>query len=97
MLPLLPIRRKWTLKPSCCQLLAERRADRQRADVISEWELWACANQAINEHGADAPIIAAMRADELFEQGDNDGARTWRLIVERINRLLSAPSDSVRH
>ena len=88
---------KRTVNCSCRQLLASRRVDRHRSDVISEWELWACANQAINEHGADAPIFAAMRADELFEQGDDDGARTWRLIVERINRLLSAPSDSVRH
>ena len=65
--------------------------------MITEWELWACANQAINEHGADAPIFAAMRADELFEQGDDDGARTWRLIVERINGLLSGPAPGARH
>jgi hypothetical protein len=64
--------------------------------VITEWELWACANEAIRRHGAEAAIFAAMRADELFEQGDDEGARTWRLIVERINRLL-APVPPVRH
>lgn len=59
------------------------------ATVLSEWELWACANEAIKQHAFDAPIFAAMRADELFEQGDEDGARTWRQIVKRINELLS--------
>ena len=58
------------------------------AKVLSEWELWACANEAIRQDGLDAPIHAAMRADELFEQGDDAGAVTWRLIVHRINELL---------
>ena len=65
--------------------------------MLTEWELWACANEAIIQHGADAAIFAAMRADGLFEQGDDEGARTWRLIVERINRLLSEPATGARH
>lgn len=65
--------------------------------MISDWEIWACANEAIRQHGADAPIFAAMRADELFEQGDDDGARTWRLIVDRIGRLLDEASGVLRH
>lgn len=60
--------------------------------MLSEWELWACANEAIQQHGLDAPIIAALRADELFEQGDDAGAATWRAIVKRINELLAAPA-----
>lgn len=38
--------------------------------TLTEWELWACANEAIQQLGADAPIFAAMRADKLFEQSD---------------------------
>ena len=59
------------------------------AVVLTEWELWACANETIKQHALDAPIFAAMRADELWEQGDEDGARAWRQIVKRINELLA--------
>ena len=65
--------------------------------MISEWELWACTNEAIHQDGLDAPIFAAMHADELFEQGNEEGARTWRLIVTRINDLLAAPPTDARH
>ena len=59
--------------------------------ILSDWELWACANETIRQHGFDAPIHAAMRADELLERGDLDGARAWRLIVHRINELIAKP------
>jgi hypothetical protein len=60
--------------------------------VLTEWEIWACANETIRQHGLDAPIFAAMRADELLEEGDSDGALTWQAIVHRINELLKGPS-----
>ncbi len=59
--------------------------------VLTEWELWACADEAIRQHGLDAPIFAAMRADKLLEEGEMDGAANWRLIVTRINQLLAKP------
>lgn len=58
--------------------------------MITEWELWACANEMIRRHGEDAAIQAAMKADELFEAGEMDGSRTWRLIVHRVNELQRA-------
>lgn len=63
--------------------------------MLTEWELWACANEAIKQHAFDAPIFAAMRADELLEEGDDAGAATWRLIVKRINELLAGPAGKV--
>ena len=63
--------------------------------MISEWELWSCAEEMIRQHGFDAPIFAAMRADALLERGDQAGAATWRLIVHRANELLAAASDVV--
>jgi len=60
--------------------------------VISDWEIWACANHYITRHGEDAPIIAAMRADELMSEGDMQCARTFQMIVKRINQLLEPPS-----
>jgi hypothetical protein len=62
---------------------------------IGEWEIWACANEYIRQHGLDAPILAAMRADELLERSDLEGARTWRLIVHRISELLAEPSGTL--
>ncbi len=56
--------------------------------LLPEWELWACAHEMIRRHALDAPIRAAMRADELLEQADLDGAQNWRLIVHRIHELL---------
>lgn len=59
--------------------------------TLTDWELWVCANEAIKQDGFDAPIYAAMRADELLLNGDLDGAHNWRLIVKRINDLLAVP------
>jgi hypothetical protein len=42
----------------------------------------------IRQHALDAPIHAAMRADDLMAQADFDGAHNWRLIIHRINQLL---------
>ena len=66
--------------------------------MLPEWELWACAHTVIRQYGFDAPIHAAMRADELLKDGDMDGAATWRLIVHRINQLLESPDEAeARH
>jgi hypothetical protein len=59
---------------------------------MTDWELWACAQHYVKKHEDDAPIIAAMRADELFAVGDLDGARAFRGIVRRINELLDPPA-----
>lgn len=61
--------------------------------ALSEWELWACANEMIRQHALDAPIHAAMKADELLERGDFDGSKHWALIAHRINELLKGPSE----
>ena len=63
--------------------------------MLSEWELWACANHFVNEHGEDAAIFAAFRADELAEAGDERGAANFRVIVRRVNELLSKPTGAV--
>lgn len=66
--------------------------DRKASRVLSDWELWACASHMIEKHGGDAPVRAALRCDELLEAGDGDGAATWLMILNRIERLLGAPT-----
>ena len=61
--------------------------------ALNEWELWACANEMIRQHAFDAPIHAAMKADQMLERGDLDGAKHWQLIVHRINELLKEPEQ----
>lgn len=47
------------------------------------------------QHGDDAPIMAAMRADELLAERDLEGSRSFQSIVRRINHLLEAPSGAL--
>ncbi|QIQ87794.1 hypothetical protein [Erythrobacter sp.] len=55
--------------------------------MVQEWEIWSCANHAIKVHGENAAIFAAMRSDELMEEGDLAAAKFFRRIVTAINRL----------
>lgn len=48
--------------------------------------------EMIRQHGDDAGVYAAMKADALFEAGEDEGAATWRLIIHRIEQMRSSPS-----
>ena len=41
--------------------------------MTSNIDIYQTANELIKQHGDDAPIHAAMRADELLNAGDMDG------------------------
>lgn len=43
----------------------------------------------IDQHGEDAPIHAAMRADKLLKAGDMDGVTTWKRILRAVDELLA--------
>ena len=53
--------------------------------MISDWELWACAHQQIEQYGDEAGVAAAMRADAFLADGDLEGQRTWLAILQRID------------
>ncbi len=57
------------------------------------------ANELIEQHGEDAPIHAAMCADELMGAGDMDGRAVWLRIVKAVEELLSEerPDDAEVH
>ena len=63
--------------------------------ILSDWELWACANEQLRQHGENAAIFAAMRADELLEKADLDGVQNWLLIIDRIEQLLAKPEGGL--
>jgi len=52
-------------------------------------DIYRAANELIKQHGADAPIHAAMRADELLEAGDMDGQAVWKRVLAAVDELLS--------
>ncbi len=55
--------------------------------MIPEIDIFRSANALVKQHGEDAPIQAAMRADELLEAGDLDGAAVWRRILRAVEEL----------
>ena len=68
--------------------------------MTSDLDISRSAAVLIKRHGGDAPIHAAMRADELLAAGDVDGYAVWGKVRPRIylryNRLdLSA--HEIRH
>lgn len=44
-------------------------------------EIWSCALHMLKEHGINAELRAAERADALLDEGDMDGRRVWLTIL----------------
>ena len=67
--------------------------------VIDPIDTYRAAHLLIERHGDDAPIEAAMRADELMEAGDMEGRAVWLRIVKAVEELLSEerPEDAEVH
>jgi hypothetical protein len=56
--------------------------------MAAEVDIWRSAHALIKQHGADAPIYAAMKADKFLAAGDLDGSAVWKRIVQAINELM---------
>ena len=67
--------------------------------MTSDLDVFRAANAVIKQHGTDAPIHAAMRADALLEAGDLEGQRVWPRIIAAIEELTSTdrPEGSTVH
>ena len=67
--------------------------------MTSPIDIYQTTNELIKQHGADAPIHAAMRADELLEAGDMDGQAVWKRILVAVEELQSkvAPDGAKVH
>ena len=57
--------------------------------MIPDLDIFRSANVLVREHGQDAPIEAAMRADAMLDKGDLDGYAAWKRIVKAAEELLS--------
>ncbi len=55
--------------------------------MTSDLDIYRSAQALVKQHGADAPIHAAMRADALLEKGDLDGGAVWKRILRAVEEL----------
>ena len=67
--------------------------------MTPDLDIFRAAKLLVDQHGEDAPIHAAMRADELMAMGDLDGQAIWKLILKAIDELLAneRPEDAGLH
>ncbi len=50
-------------------------------------DAYRCAKLLLDQHGHNAELHAAMRADELEAAGDEAGRRAWMLILAAMDEL----------
>lgn len=50
-------------------------------------DAYRCAKLLLDQHGQNAELHAAMRADELEAAGDEAGLRAWMRILAAIDEL----------
>ncbi len=66
--------------------------------MTPDLDIYRSANLLVKQHGEDAPIHAAMRADAMLETGDLDGLATWKRILKAVEELQGAgprPGEAV--
>ncbi len=56
--------------------------------MTADLEIYLLAAEFIKQHGNDAPIHAAMRADELLDADDLQGV--WKRILAAVEELMAA-------
>ena len=59
--------------------------------MIADADIWRTANLFVNQHGEDAVLRAAERADAMIAAADVDGYLVWLAIVQAINELRRNP------
>ena len=53
-------------------------------------DIYRSAKLLVDQHGEDAPIFAAMKADKCSEKGDMKGRRVWLRVIRAIEELQRA-------
>jgi hypothetical protein len=53
------------------------------------------ANQLIRQHGDDAELAAARRADLMLDRGDLEGQTVWKRIRRAVVELQATPTGPV--
>ena len=66
---------------------------------MDDIDIYRTAKLLVDKHGAEAPIHAAMHADDMLDKGDMAGAATWRRVIKAVEELLNTepPAHRQRH
>lgn len=67
--------------------------------VTSDRDIYACARLLILQHGEQAGVHAAKKADALLKAGDLAGQNAWLRIARAIGdlQLTARPGDAPVH
>jgi hypothetical protein len=60
--------------------------------ALPDIDIWRAANLLMTQHGADAEMVAAQRADEMLERDDVGGHLVWMRIVVALRELRAPPT-----
>ena len=55
--------------------------------MVSDLDIFRAANVLIRQHGEDAALEAAQRADGTLEKGDMEGAAVWKRVLKAVEEL----------
>ena len=66
------------------------------ANLPADIDIWRTANLMIKQHGDEASIFTAMKADEMLEKGDMVGQRVWRRVLGAVEELLRDRGEAER-
>ncbi len=55
--------------------------------MTSDLDIYRTASVLIREHGEEADLVAAMRADSFLDDGDIDGSAIWKRVLKAIKDI----------
>ena len=55
--------------------------------MTADLDIYRTASVLIRDHGEDAALEAAQRADALLAKGATKGAATWRRVLRSVNEI----------
>jgi hypothetical protein len=55
--------------------------------LLPNIDIYRTANLLIQQYGEEAPVHAAMKADEMLAQGNLDGKAVWLGVIRAIEEL----------
>jgi hypothetical protein len=65
--------------------------------VIPEIDIWRVAHLMLKRYGDEADIESAIRAEELAEEGNHNGATVWRRVIDAIGQLVNVTPPGPLH
>ncbi|WP_409529951.1 DUF6961 family protein [Sphingobium yanoikuyae] len=56
--------------------------------MLDDRDLWAAAQEVIEQNRRKAPAYVDQRIGELAAEGDLDGVQAWQVVAERVDQLM---------